>query len=583
MFALVGWMLRALALKNWGKSIIRGLSLAIVLAGSASGGAAIASVPLFEMAAAPELSLTPPSVSDAPGKTPISTPSAHEPSLPFSDPGELFFDVITPAPQPKAAQAPPPMPKPVTQKTLAQRVVAAAIAQEGADVTMGPGRGLLACAWAVNRFGLEPVLGRKVGRNPNLVVSVQRDLVKEGLATEVPQSAAKPGDIVVTAGPGRSQHIGIVVSKRSGKGVEALSTRGGRWGWRSDLNFEMKYKVKGRIYRLKDKVSARAKLAHPKVNSQEKTVQGQSVQGQLVPDQLVQTVRGIAQWVTPDAEPLFFDDTLPKSPKARPQSSNAVSRSLTFTPSDQTIQFSPDIAIPGTFETVNASETSAEKSTEAPEPRKNPKPTPNPVDLTGVNQWFADRRSLGAVAIGHAEGNLSPTGKIRSIYYGHSDPGNGVKNIGFCSLQRYLWKDLNGDGKVSFPEADQRCLELLRVQAPKTANKLLDFGYTAIKYPEVTLNGLDLYNQSRVAGRQIPRRYRQARDRGLTGERAIVWARVESFRVLKGRNKGKLSASGLFRICRRSPQRRKLSPWNCIASDQRRRVRAIHRALKHRV
>ena len=175
MFALVGWMLRALALKNWGKSIIRGLSLAIVLAGSASGGAAIASVPLFEMAAAPELSLTPPSVSDAPGKTPISTPSAHEPSLPFSDPGELFFDVITPAPQPKAAQAPPPMPKPVTQKTLAQRVVAAAIAQEGADVTMGPGRGLLACAWAVNRFGLEPVLGRKVGRNTNLVVSVQRD------------------------------------------------------------------------------------------------------------------------------------------------------------------------------------------------------------------------------------------------------------------------------------------------------------------------------------------------------------------------------------------------------------------------
>ncbi|MEM9245497.1 MAG: hypothetical protein AAGA67_07120, partial [Cyanobacteria bacterium P01_F01_bin.153] len=192
---------------------------------------------------------------------------------------------------------------------------------------------------------------------------------------------------------------------------------------------------------------------------------------------------------------------------------------------------------------------------------------------------FADRRSLGAVAIGHAEGNLSATGKIRSIYYGHSDPGNGVKNIGFCSLQRYLWKDLNGDGKVSFPEADQRCLDLLRGQASKTADKMLDFGYTATKYPEVTINGLDLYNQSRVAGRQFPMRYRQARDRGLTGERAIVWARVESFRVLKGSNKGKLSASGLFRICRRSPQRRKLSAWDCIASDQRRRVRAINRVI----
>ncbi|MGD1938428.1 MAG: hypothetical protein ACFCA4_12850 [Cyanophyceae cyanobacterium] len=582
MLALVGWMLRAFGAKTWSRSIVRALSFSIVLAGSAVGGAAIASVPLFEMAAAPEISLTPPSTSETIPNN-VSTPNGTNDGslslaelplseLPFSDPGELFFDVATPEPQlkpePKAA---PPMPKPVTQNTLGQRVVAAAIAKEGVDVTMGPGRGLLACAWAVNRFGLEPVLGRKVGRNPNLVVSVQRDLVKEGLATEVPQSAAQPGDIVVTAGPGRSQHIGIVVSKRSGKGVEALSTRGGRWGWRSDLNFEMKYKVKGRIYRLKDKAIARPKLANPKPSQQQKSMQNQRQD----PPAPVKSVQAITKWVTPEAKPLFFDDTLPKQPKARPQSSTAVSRSLTFTPSDQTIQFSPDISIPGTFETVNASETNPKTSVA----QKNPKPAPNSVDLRGVNQWFADRRSLGAVAIGHAEGNLSATGEIRSIYYGHSDPGNGVKNIGFCSLQRYLWKDLNGDGKVSFPEADQRCLDLLRGQAPKTADKMLDFGYTATKYPEVTINGLDLYNQSRVAGRQFPMRYRQARDRGLTGERAIVWARVESFRVLKGRNKGKLSASGLFRICRRSPQRRKLSDWDCIASDQRRRVRAINRVI----
>ncbi|MEM9244868.1 MAG: hypothetical protein AAGA67_03875, partial [Cyanobacteria bacterium P01_F01_bin.153] len=389
MLALVGWMLRALGAKTWSQSIVRALSFAIVLAGSAVGGAAIASVPLFEIAAAPEISLTP---SSNPETTPnkVSTPNvSSEAPLPFSDPGALFFDVATPEPQRKPqSKASPPMPKPVTQKTLGQRVVAAAIAKEGADVTMGPGRGLLSCAWAVNRFGLEPVLGRKVGRNPNLVVSVQRDLVKEGLATEVPQSAAQPGDIVVTAGPGRSQHIGIVVSKRSGKGVEALSTRGGRWGWRSDLNFAMKYKVKGRIYRLKDKAIARPKLANPKPSQPQKPQQAQPVP--------VKSVQAITKWVTPEAKPLFLDDTWPKQPKARPQSSTAVSRSLTFTPSDQTIQFSPDISIPGTFETVNTSKTNSE----TPIVQENPKPTPNSVDLTGVNQWFADRRSLGAVAIG---------------------------------------------------------------------------------------------------------------------------------------------------------------------------------------
>ncbi len=558
MLALMGWMVRAIAAKGW--SIARGLSIVIVLAGSPAiaSASASASEPLFEMALGPTMTLNPPSSSAAPeidasAEVKVEAEPETEAPLPFSDPGDLFFGVETPPKQTEraverqsSASLPMPQPKQKT-KTLGQRLAAAAIATEGADVTMGPGRGSLACAWAVNRFGLQPVLGRKVGKNPNLVVSVQRDLVKEGLAVEVPQSAAQPGDIVVTAGPGRSQHIGIVVSKRSGAGVEALSTRGGRWGWRSDLNFQMKYKVKGRIYRLKDKpVTPRPKVVKPKPKTDPAPLKAQTV----------------ANWDIPDTKPLFFDAALPQSTRSRPQSSTPVSRSLSFTPSDQAIPFNANLPIPGAQPAV--------------QPVKNLKP----VADSGVNQWFADRRSLGAVAIGHAEGNLSETGKIRSIYYGHSDPGNGVKNIGFCSLQRYLWQDFNGDGKVSFPEADRRCLDLLRGQAPKTAEKLLDFGYTAVKHPEATLNGLDLYNQSRVAGRQFPKRYRQARDRGLTGEQAIVWARVESFRVLKGRNKGKLSASGLFRICRNSPQRRHLSDWNCIAKDQRRRVRAIHRVLK---
>ena len=441
-----------------------------------------------------------------------------------SEPTPLFFDgnrlesgrSATPTTaQPKAN----PKPQPPRVKTLGERVAAAAIVHEGADVTLGPGRGFLACAWAVNRFGLQPVLGHKIGRNPNLVVSVQRDLVKQGLATEISQSAAKPGDIVITAGPGRKQHIGIVVPKRSGQGVEALSTRGGRFGWRSDLNFGMKYTVPGRIYRLKS-----PQQPSPKAPSKP-------------------APKPIAKMETPPPPvPLFTEQPFGSDPAW-----------LTFDPGDRPSP-SPVTAAP-------------------PQPAH----TPKPVDIT---QWFSDRRSLGSVAIGHAEGNLTATGKIRPIYYGHSDPGNGVKNIGFCSLQKYLWKDLNGDGTVSFSEADQRCSQLLKGQAPKTAAKMLDFGFSADRHREATLNGLDLWNQSRVAGRQFPRRYHQARQRGLTGEAAILWARVESFRVLRGPKKGRLSASGLFRICRRSPKARHLSKWDCIARDQRRRVRAIAQVLK---
>jgi hypothetical protein len=182
---------------------------------------------------------------------------------------------------------------------------------------------------------------------------------------------------------------------------------------------------------------------------------------------------------------------------------------------------------------------------------------------------------LGARAIGHAEGNYTAEGKTTRNYRGHSDPGNDVQNIGFCSLQRYHWRDFDGNGQVSLDEADRRCLDLLRPQANETADRLATYGYTARLHVQALINCVDLYNQSRVAGRNCPRRYRQARDRGLTGEAAYVWARVESFRT----SSGKLSASGLFRICRNSPQRRHLSPWDCIASDQRRRVRALARAI----
>ena len=602
MVGLLGWMMRAIASarsgqnwgsqnrgsQNWGKEIVPKLSFLIVLLGTPAIATASPSTPLFDMESVPPTTLTLPSNPKPKRQSKLqsnhqsqSKPSRQEIPLPFSAPGDLLFhpeaNLETPNHKPKSNKLQhrvltPPFPQPRTEKTLGQRVAMAAIASDGADVTLGPGRGALACAWAVNRFGLRPVLGRTVGRNPNLVVSVQRDLVTQGLAVEVSQGAAQPGDIVVAAGPGRSQHIGIVVSKRSGKGVEALSTRGGRWGWRSDLNFGMKYKVKGQIYRLKSQlkpqpVATRSVNPKPKSNPNPKL----KLQGGVRSPQVETLIQSV---------PPLFKDPQSSQPQSSPSQSSSTLPSMTFTPGDSTVSLqsersSVDSTLPNF--PVTPQPTQAERGTVAVNPTVNPtvKPTVHPT----VNQWFADRRSLGAVAIGHAEGNLSATGKIKSIYYGHRDPGNGVRNIGFCSLQKYLWKDWDGDGEVSFPEADRRCLELLRTQVPRTAQKLLDFGYSAAAHPEITLNCLDLYNQSRVAGRQCPQRYRQARDRGLTGETAYTWARVESFRLLKGRRKGELSASGLFRICRNSPQRRHLSAWNCIARDQRRRVRAIRRVL----
>ena len=155
-------------------------------------------------------------------------------------------------------------PKPITVGQYKQReieplfgnfskavLLSSVLSAEGTDVSNGPGNGFLSCAWAVNRFGLEKIFGTKIGANPNLVVSV-RDQLEEGLAELVPQDEAQPGDIVITAGPGTKQHIGFVVPTKDGQGVEALSTRGAKFAWRSDLNFEMKYVVKGKIYRLKD-------------------------------------------------------------------------------------------------------------------------------------------------------------------------------------------------------------------------------------------------------------------------------------------------------------------------------------------
>ncbi|MDY7014057.1 MAG: hypothetical protein SVX43_10770, partial [Cyanobacteriota bacterium] len=57
----------------------------------------------------------------------------------------------------------------------------------------------------------------------------------------------------------------------------------------------------------------------------------------------------------------------------------------------------------------------------APSPTASP---PSPPVSQKTSDLFQSPQSLGALAIGHAEGNLTVSGQPTPLYYGHDDPGN---------------------------------------------------------------------------------------------------------------------------------------------------------------
>ena len=195
-----------------------------------------------------------------------------------------------------------------------------------------------------------------------------------------------------------------------------------------------------------------------------------------------------------------------------------------------------------------------------------------------IGDLFANPKTAGSIAIGVAEGNLTISGKPTTIYSGHTDPGNFATNKGFCS-----WNKAQG---ITVAEADKRCLQALQTQSVATENKMLDLGITPEGHKAAIVMGTDLWNQSNSAGPMFPFKYKMAKDKGLSGQRAYIWARVEAFR----NEQQQLDASGLFSICRREPfyqqqlKGLKLDSeawrWNCIMLDQRRRILEIEKVLK---
>ena len=129
--------------------------------------------------------------------------------------------------------------------------------------------------------------------------------------------------------------------------------------------------------------------------------------------------------------------------------------------------------------------------------------------------------SLVARVVGSAEGTRTVEGKRTPAYYGHTDPGNGVWNLGSFSYQH---------GAKTPEEADQKQLKRLRAQAELLHQKANALGLELSL--EEKLNGIDLANQAPKAaldrGGYIDW-LDNARRMGLSGEEAVLWARTRSF------------------------------------------------------
>lgn len=181
----------------------------------------------------------------------------------------------------------------------------------------------------------------------------------------------------------------------------------------------------------------------------------------------------------------------------------------------------------------------------------------SPQTVHQLDQLFAGGTdSLVAKAVGAAEGTRTPEGAKTWAYYGHTDPGNGVFNLGTFSYQH---------GAASPEEADQKQLRRLNDQARQIQQDAENRGLTLGL--EEQLNAIDLANQAPKAALSYGGyldRLQEAYQMGLRGSEAILWARVRSY---IDPNTQTWNAPGLGNDAAK------------IEADQRRRMDAIARAI----
>ncbi|MEL6399323.1 MAG: hypothetical protein AAFR26_09585 [Cyanobacteria bacterium J06626_4] len=184
-------------------------------------------------------------------------------------------------------------------------------------------------------------------------------------------------------------------------------------------------------------------------------------------------------------------------------------------------------------------------------------PHPQPYSWDSIQSLFdGGTDSLVARAVGSAEGTRTPEGHKNPAYFGHTDPGNQVWNLGTFSYQH---------GASTPEEADAKQLKRLQQQTKLLSQKAQDKGL--MLSPEELLNGIDLANQAPLAaldrGGYIDW-LQEAQALGMTGAEAIVWARTRSF---IDPDTQRWNAPGLG------------NNIYSIAHDQERRANAIARAM----
>jgi hypothetical protein len=124
------------------------------------------------------------------------------------------------------------------------------------------------------------------------------------------------------------------------------------------------------------------------------------------------------------------------------------------------------------------------------------------------------------VAIGIAEGTRTPSGGYTSAYYGHTDPGNGVRNVGTVSGQQ------GGSPQAT----DRRWMGILTQKQIQVAPILQRMGVKpgSVGYNRLMFNVLDLAVQAPAAVPDFLRKLPRVLSQGLTIE-AIAKARADSF------------------------------------------------------
>lgn len=206
-------------------------------------------------------------------------------------------------------------------------------------------------------------------------------------------------------------------------------------------------------------------------------------------------------------------------PSSTPTSADPNTGALNFNPPSATAVASAPRSSDASASIINAPSTS---------PPSASSPSPPPPSSTKDKDLFAGGSgSVVARVVGAAEGTRNPDGSPTSLYEGHRDPGNGVWNRGTFSYQ------FGNEENLSPEEADKRQIaKIKRIYESVMQPQAQQHGLDPLTLSE-ELNGIDLINQAPLAvtesGGYIERLAEAKQKKGLSGEKAILEARVWSF------------------------------------------------------